>query len=809
MRQSAWVVLAWLRLDLRRRWRSLLVLALLIAIAGATVMGSLAGARRGASALQRLEQRTLPATSVVLANTPGFDWSKIRALPEVAALTTFVVDYGYTIDGRPADANAFPTADANVMRSIEKPVVYQGRIFDPTRDDEAVVTRQFVAKRHKGVGDTVQLDLPSAKQVTEQVDGTTGQVLTGPRLKMRIVGVVGSAWYSDQPGVSGQIIMSPGLVARYPANTIGNAKDPNNLGFVNALIRLRGGESAIPELRGDLARLTGRSDIDIGDLPDQYRAAQRDIDFESRSLAAFAGAAFAAALFLIGQAIARYAAASIAELQTMRALGMTPGQAIVAAAAGPAIAGVLGAALGGLGAYLVSQWTPIGTASLIEPSPGLHIDWVVVGFGVLTVAVLVTVGAAAAGGLAVTAARREIAGRRSAVATGLAKAGFPVPVIVGARFALESGRGLKAVPVRPALLGAIGGVLGILAAFTFSHGVSDAAAKPERFGQTFQIDTLLGINGQDFGPVDQLVTGTLADKDVTGLNVARTAVASGPHGDGSVALYTYSESRKPLPVIVSSGRMPHAADEIVLAPRSMSALKTHIGARVTLTGNKQGRSYLVTGSGFVPEGVHNGYADGGWLTPQGYDAIFKGFKFHAAYVALRPEARNAAAAVTLGDSLAKINPVFQGAFELSPPPEEIAQIKQVRELPILLGAFLVLLAVGAVGHALATAVRRRSHDLAVLRALGMTQWQSRWVTVTQATVVAVIGLIFGVPLGLALGRSVWRAVADYTPIAYVPPLAVWALALVVPGALVISTLLSAWPGHRAARLRVAAILRAE
>ena len=91
----------------------------------------------------------------------------------------------------------------------------------------------------------------------------------------------------------------------------------------------------------------------------------------------------------------------------------------------------------------------------------------------------------------------------------------------------------------------------------------------------------------------------------------------------------------------------------------------------------------------------------------------------------------------------------------------------------------------------------------------MTRWQCRWVVITQATVLAVIGLLFGVPLGLAVGRSVWRAVADYTPIQYVPPLAIWALLLVGPAALLVANLLAAWPGHRAARLRVAQILRTE
>jgi hypothetical protein len=56
---------------------------------------------------------------------------------------------------------------------------------------------------------------------------------------------------------------------------------------------------------------------------------------------------------------------------------------------------------------------------------------------------------------------------------------------------------------------------------------------------------------------------------------------------------------------------------------------------------------------------------------------------------------------------------------------------------------------------------------------------------------------------------VWRVVADYTPLQYVPPLALWALLLVGPMALLVANSLAAWPGHQAARLHVGQVLRAE
>lgn len=57
------ITLTWLRLDVRRRWRSLLVLTLLVALATGTVLTAVAGALRGDTAFDRLWARTLPATA--------------------------------------------------------------------------------------------------------------------------------------------------------------------------------------------------------------------------------------------------------------------------------------------------------------------------------------------------------------------------------------------------------------------------------------------------------------------------------------------------------------------------------------------------------------------------------------------------------------------------------------------------------------------------------------------------------------------------------------------------------------------------
>ena len=101
-------------------------------------------------------------------------------------------------------------------------------------------------------------------------------------------------------------------------------------------------------------------------------------------------------------------------------------------------------------------------------------------------------------------------------------------------------------------------------------------------------------------------------------------------------------------------------------------------------------------------------------------------------------------------------------------PVELANLRNVRTLPVLLAGFLALLAVGALSHVLLTSARRRGHDFAVLRALGLDRWRTRLILNSQATAISVVGLVIGVPLGIVLGRTLWRLVTDRVPLVNVP-----------------------------------------
>ena len=142
-------------------------------------------------------------------------------------------------------------------------------------------------------------------------------------------------------------------------------------------------------------------------------------------------------------------------------------------------------------------------------------------------------------------------------------------------------------------------------------------------------------------------------------------------------------------------------------------------------------------------------------------------------------------------------------------PAEIRNYASVRDVPLVLGAVLAVLAVATLAHVLLTSVRRRRRDLAVLKTLGLTRSQVLRLVAWQATALAAAALLAGLPLGVIAGRQAWAFFANAAGVAPRPDVPLPLILLAVPVTLLLANLIAAWPGWTAARVRPAVALRTE
>ncbi len=787
----------WFRVEWRSRWRALLGLALLIAFATASVTTATAGARRGSTAVDRLLDVTEPMTLAALVNRGPFDWDVVRAMPQVEALSAFAVS-GFDIEGlgdspeRSADyLGGFPMIDDQAWKTLERPVVLDGRLPDTSRADEVAVTSNFVDFFGKGVGDTVTLRLYTPAQIDSGDEGTP----TGPAVDTTIVGVIRSLWFSDEAeGEEGRLQPSPGLYTQYPENIVGTTGQIS----VNAIIRLRDGAVGIDEFEREFTRITGIENVEYFDMAEAAQHRRNVSIFEARALLLLALTALVASLVLIGVAISRFVAASFGNLEVLQAFGLTPAQVRLAVAATPASASVVGVVLGGAMALWASRWFPIGSAALVEPAPGVSFDPLVFLLPLLVVPALVVVAC-----LWSVRQLRQVASATSSGPSAVESmtASWPLKIGLGTRFALSGRSTPNSASGRPALIGAVLGVTGVVAALTFAHGIADATDGYERFGQTYELGTFLGFNGQDFTDPASTLNTIAADPDVDGVLDAANDV--GRSGSGPVSLFTYAPVGDPIDVVILEGRLPTTRSEIALGPTTAEEAGVGVGDTIEITGPLATETLTVTGLTFLPAGPHNSYAGGGWVLPQAFDELFDGFRFHFGLVSTAPGADPQAVTDRLAEAEILLEPGPINA------PEQRGELAELQTVPLLLAAFLAVLGIGAVAHTLASTARRRRHDVAMLRALGMRPSETASLVYVQAGVIALVGLVIGLPLGAVLGRSLWRSIALDTPVQFVPPeslLTVFSVALAVAA---LAALLAIWPSRRLASMHLGGELRYE
>jgi predicted lysophospholipase L1 biosynthesis ABC-type transport system permease subunit len=396
---------------------------------------------------------------------------------------------------------------------------------------------------------------------------------------------------------------------------------------------------------------------------------------------------------------------------------------------------------------------------------------------------------------------------------GVVRRWAPVAIGLGTTMAFEPGRGRRRIPVVPALLAAVVAVTGVVGSLTIDRGISNALHDPRLAGITWDAGLTPAVHAQ----TGRNISTRLADK-LTRKNGIRAAavVDRDVINVGNVGAPVFSvrpiagASTTPISFTLTSGRAPRGRGEAAIGPATAKDL--HVGIGDTVSVGAAHVRVKVVGEALFPGDVHSEFDEGVWLAPAQFDAVVpaigpNGSVSDGRLVAVR-FAQGAPARQEAAHLQSEVGPLITD-IEGPLPPDELTNLRNVRTLPEVLAAFLGLIAIAALASVLLSCARRRSHEFAVLRALGMTRGNVRTILNSQGTAIGLFGLVVGIPLGIAVGRLGWRAIAERVPLAEIPPLALTAALLLIPVTLIAANVLALWPDRVALSHLPAEALRAE
>jgi ABC-type lipoprotein release transport system permease subunit len=551
----------------------------------------------------------------------------------------------------------------------------------------------------------------------------------------------------------------------------------------------------------DRVRALFGEDAAIDRVEDLASRIEDGLAVEVNGLRVFSLAAALAGLVALAQALARQAGIMAEQDPARRAVGMTSRQLIASAvavalpvAAGGAVLAVSGAVTGG-------PLTITGLARQAEPDPGPWFDGVVVVPGAIVVSLVVLTLAAATSALA--GARRP-ADQRVVRATSRGAgflAGLPPPVGVGARMALETGRGPTALPSRAALVGVTVGVAGVVATLVVGGRVDHLLASPNLWGANY--DALVTTFG-DMSSIEPTAERIERDPDVEAVALfdSLDLVVHAADRQSQVEAITLWARHGAIPPVLAQGRAPAAPDEVALGGAVLDDLGLDVGDTLKVGRDGEEVTLRVVGRHLQP--AEQDANSGMLLAPEGFEALEGDEGDHGVLVRFAPHVDTEMALARLRDLGDEVD--VTGAND--DVPSNVDNLDELGALPAVLALFLALLAVIAVAHALVSTPRRRRHDLAVLRVLGFVGAQIRSTLRWQALTVASVGLLVGVPSGIVVGRRIWSALAGAIGVVddWSFP---WVIVVItVPVALGVAVLLAILPGRAAARVPPGRVLRA-
>jgi len=786
---AAW---AWARSQLRRRWPAFVAIALLIGLSAGVALTALAGARRADSAFARFAEQSRTATHRLQYSSPDeIDdevLRRLRANPQVEVAVPIYFTLALS-EELAYDIGIVSSPDPTLLRDVDRPRVLDGRLPAVDAPDEIVINEFVQRGMAVDVGDTISLSTFSAEQLAEQ---RFGEELVGPTLDLTIVGI---ARLPDDLAdeESSLMLASP---AFHEAVT-GRAGQ-----FGPSMELLVEGDADVEAIVDDALRgfdLDEAAQIEtLALLHDRVRDGTRVL---ATGLMLFGVCAAIAGLVASSQAVNRRLASLAVDQPVLAAVGFARAErrAGIVLLAAPII--LVGGMVGIASAIVGSLWMPVGLARRAEPAPGIDVDWSILAPGAAATVVLLTLAAlTSAWRLTTTDASMAPADsaaplRPSFGAAVARRAGWSPAAVLGITLALEPGRGRTAVPVRPALIGAVAGIAGVVAALTFGSSLNHLVSTPAAYGWNWSLSPdLFEGDAEALAEREEI-------RDV-GLALFRQTNIEGRQVDG-IALQAVKGSPS---FTVLAGRMPASRDEVALGPKTLDVFDVSVGDDVTVATNEGGsREVAVVGEVLFPVFDENPFNAGVAFHPDLLGEVEQSDGFGASMIGFQPEVSLEEGAQVIRE----VVPDSLSVYAYPSQPSDVANLDHVRSIPFALAAFLVVIAVAAVGHALITSVRRRRRDLGIVRSLGFQRRQVLATVAVQSSTLAVVGLLFGIPLGVMGGRAAWALVAGGLGVATTPTLPALALVVIGPAALVGAALTALGPAHAASRVHAAEALRTE
>lgn len=766
------------RTGLRARWRRLLVLGLLAGLLGSAVVGLAVVARRTATAYDRLAAANAQEDAEVSVFGDPALADLVPDLPVVAHST----DATMFVGGLQGPGVIYLAVRAAGPESLGRPVVVEGRPADPGHPDEVTVSEDVAGALDLAPGSTLPLCLLTTQEFAS-FDTGFGQP-DGPCVDLQVTGLARRAG-SD---TSTNIFTGPAFVEAYGEGTVvGRVVD----------VLLHGGRSGLPELTAEVEALAASSPPPPGaeefppavvSSPEVTRtAAGATARVLVGGLALCAVVAALVGLLLVAQALGRQHEAEAADQRIEAALGLTPGERILARVVPALLTAGVAAAGTVVGALVAAAIEPLGPLADLEPAPGWapNVALTVVGallVGLTTLALAALAARRAGRPRTAPAAPGRTAGRARLLVGGPATA-------AGLSLALEPSRGPGRLPVRATLATVVVGIAGVTAALAFSASLDRVGSEPARWGwngDVIVVDARSEVAEQIAG--DPRVGATVWFHQVSGTL------------DGSSAtLVSYESSDERPGWTVIEGSAPEGPDEVLLG----TTLASHLGARpgdVVELGLTDGttRPLHVRGLGIGPSADGRGIGDAALLRPE----ALEGAAVTGAFDELLVTAASPAERAGLIDDLAE-----ELELDRPAPPGPVQDLLDLDRVPDLLAVYLAVAALAALANGLAVVVRRRARDLATLRAIGLAPHQVVGAVLAAALATVAVGLVIGVPLGLGVGRLVWWIVTDRVGLATDATVPALAVVLVAGGALLVAAVATTVPAWRATRLRPGELLR--